>query len=133
MQIDKLTAKFQSALSEAQSIALGADNGFIEPEHVMRALLNQEDGTCRTVLLKAGVDLKQFSKCVDEAITQCPKVSGMGGDVHISNALNRVFNLTDKLAQKRKDSYIASELFILAVLEKNGSLAKLIKRCGGQR
>src|SRR3990167_2863605 len=133
MRMDKLTSTFQSALADAQSLALGNDNGFIEPEHVMKALLNQDNGTCRPLLMQAGVDLDLFTSLVDQAINKCPKVSGMGGDVHISNALNRLLNLTDKLSQQKKDAYISSELFILAAISEDSNLAKLLKQAGGSR
>ena len=130
MRMDKLTSKFQMALADAQSLALGKDNGFIEPEHLLKALLEQEGGSCKPLLTKAGVQLNSLSRELDEALDKLPKVSGMGGDVHISNALNRVLNLTDKLAQSRKDQYISSELFLLAAFEDKGSLAKLLKQAG---
>ena len=133
MRMDKLTAKFQMALSDAQSLALGQDNGFIEPEHVMKALLDQQGGSCKPLLSKAGVNLPQFQSKLDEAIANLPKVSGTGGDIHISNSLNRLLNLTDKLSQQKKDTYISSELFILAAISEEGSLAKLLKQAGGNK
>ena len=133
MRMDKLTAKFQMALSDAQSLALGQDNGFIEPEHVMKALLDQEGGSCRPLLGKAGVNVPLFQSRLDEAIGKLAKVSGMGGDVHISNALNRLLNLTDKLAQQKKDAYISTELFVLAAISEDGSLGKLLQQCGGNK
>lgn len=130
MRMDKLTSKFQSALGDAQSLALGKDNNFIEPEHLMKALLDQEGGSCRALLTKAGVNLPQLKILVDQAINKLPKVSGTGGDIHISNALNRLLNLSDKLAQQRKDNFISSELFILAALQENTGLSKLLQECG---
>ena len=132
MRMDKLTSKFQMALADAQSLALGRDNGFIEPEHLMKALLDQSDGSCKPLLSKAGVHMKQFQTLLDEAIDRLPTVSGTGGDIHISNNLNRLLNLTDKLSQQRKDSYISSELFILAAIQDNGTLSKLLKQADGQ-
>jgi ATP-dependent Clp protease ATP-binding subunit ClpB len=129
--MDKLTSKFQMALADAQSLALGRDSGFIEPEHLMKALLDQQGGTCRPLLSKAGVNLSQLRTLIDQALERLPKVSGTGGDIHISNGLNRLLNLTDKLAQQRKDNYISSELFILAAINEDGSLAKLLKQAGG--
>src|SRR3990167_7354408 len=118
MRMDKLTSKFQSALADAQSLALGLDNNFIEPEHLMKALLQQQGGTSRPLLTKAGVNVSQLSTSLQQALERLPKVSGgQPGDVHVSNGLNRLLNLTDKLAQERKDAYIASELFILAALQ----------------
>ncbi|MDP3705538.1 MAG: ATP-dependent chaperone ClpB [Legionellaceae bacterium] len=132
MRMDKLTSKFQMALADAQSLALGKDSGFIEPEHLMKALLDQQGGTCRPLLSKAGVNIPQLSTLIDQALDRFPKVSGTGGDIHISNTLNRVLNLTDKLAQERKDNYISSELFILAAINEGGSLAKILKQAGSE-
>ena len=128
--MDKLTSKFQMALADAQSLALGRDNGFIEPEHLMKALLDQQGGSARPLLSKAGVNLSQLRTLIDQALDRLPKVTGTGGDIHISNGLNRLFNLTDKLAQLRKDDYISSELFILAAINEDGGLAKLMKQAG---
>ena len=133
MRMDKLTAKFQMALADAQSLALGQDNSFVEPEHVMKALLEQQGGSCRPLLGKAGVNLPLFQSKLDETIARLPKVSGTGGDIHISNALNRLLNLTDKLSQQKKDAYISSELFILAAISEDSNLAKLLKQAGGSR
>ena len=124
MRMDKLTSKFQMALADAQSLALGRDNNFIEPDHLMKALLDQDSGTCRPLLSKAGVNIPQLRSLIDQALDRLPKVSGTGGDVHISNNLNRLLNLTDKLAQERKDDYISSELFILAAINEGGELSK---------
>lgn len=131
MRIDKFTAKFQTALADAQSLALGRDNGFIEPEHLLKALLDQQGGSCRPLLSKASVNLAQLRTSLDQALDKLPKVTGTQGDIHISNGLNRLLNLTDKLAQEKKDSYISSELFILAAMQEDGTLAKLIKQAGG--
>lgn len=133
MRMDKLTSKFQMALADAQSLALGLDNGFIEPEHLLKALIDQQDGSCKSLLTKSGVQINLLSQLLDEALAKLPKVSGMGGDVHISNGLNRVLNLTDKLAQARKDQYISSELFLLAIFEDSGHLTKLLKKAGGEK
>ena len=130
MRIDKLTSKFQAALADAQSLALGRDSGFIEPEHLMKALLDQQGGTCRPLLTKAGVNLSQLRSLIDQALEKLPKVTGTGGDIHISNNLNRLLNLTDKLAQERKDNYISSELFILAAINEKGPLAKMLEQSG---
>ncbi len=132
MRMDKLTTKFQTALADAQSLALGRDNGFIEPEHLMKALLDQQGGSCRPLLTKAGVNLSQLRTLIDQALDRMPKVSGTGGDIHISNGLNRLLNLTDKLSQQRKDDYISSELFILAAMEEGSTLAKLLKQAGAE-
>src|SRR5512143_1123856 len=111
MRMDKLTSKFQMALSDAQSLAVGHDNQFIEPVHVMIALLDQQGGTVRPLLAKADVNVNLLRSQLGEAVDRLPKVEGVGGDVQISNALGRLLNLTDKLSQQRKDAYISSELF----------------------
>lgn len=133
MRMDKLTSKFQAALSDAQSLALGNDNAVIEPVHVMKALLEEQGGAISSILTKAGVNLTTLRAQVDAAIKRVPKVEGTGGDIHVSNDLTRVLNLMDKLAQKRKDQYISSELFLLAALEDNGSLADILKQCGASK
>ncbi|QDP72582.1 ATP-dependent chaperone ClpB [Legionella israelensis] len=133
MRMDKLTSKFQLALADAQSLALGRDNGFIEPEHLMKALLDQEGGSCRPLLSKSGVNIAQLRTSIDQALDNLPKVSGIGGEIHVSNDLAKLLNLTDKLAQKRKDHYISSELFILAAISEEGTLARLLKQAGGDK
>jgi ATP-dependent Clp protease ATP-binding subunit ClpB len=130
MRMDKLTSKFQTALADAQSCALGLDNGFIEPEHLLKALLDQQGGSCKPLLASASVNIPQLNSLLDKALDNLPKVSGMGGDVHISNNLNRILNLTDKLAQQKKDAFISSELFILAAMNEGGTLSKMLKQCG---
>jgi ATP-dependent Clp protease ATP-binding subunit ClpB len=133
MRMDKLTSKFQMALADAQSLALGRDNNFIEPEHLMKSLLDQQGGTCRPLLAKAGVNIPQLRNQLDQALERFPQTSGTGGDVHVSNGLNRLLNLTDKISQQRKDNFISSELFVLAAMEEGGSLAKLIQQAGGDK
>lgn len=130
MRMDKLTSKFQMALADAQSLALGKDNAYIEPEHLMKALLDQQGGSCRPLLSKAGVNIPLLRTLLDQAIDKFPTVTGTGGDIHISNGLNRLLNVTDKLAQQRKDSFISSELFVLAAISEDNSLAKLLKQAG---
>ena len=132
MRMDKLTSKFQTALSDAQSLALGRDNNFIEPEHLLKALIDQQGGSCRPLLSKASVNLAKLKTLLDTALDKLPKVTGTQGDIHISNGLNRVLNLTDKLAQEKNDSFISSELFILAAMKENGSLAKLMQQAGAE-
>src|ERR687895_1523520 len=122
MRMDKLTSKFQQALADAQSLAIGRDHQYIEPLHVMLALLDQQGGSMRPLLDKAGTNINLLRTQLDEALDRLPRVEGAGGDIHISNELNRVLNLTDKLAQKRGDQYISSELFVLAALEDKGTL-----------
>jgi ATP-dependent Clp protease ATP-binding subunit ClpB len=128
MRMDKLTSKFQMALADAQSIALGRDNGFIEPEHVMKALLDQEGGSLRPLLSKADVNISQLRTSIDQALDRLPRVSGTGGDIHISNTLNRLFNLSDKIAQQRKDTFISSELFVLAAISEDTPIARMLKQ-----
>jgi ATP-dependent Clp protease ATP-binding subunit ClpB len=131
--MDKLTSKFQLALADAQSLALGRDNGFIEPEHLMKALLDQQGGSIRPLLTKTGVNLSQLRTLIDQSLERLPKVSGTGGDMHISNSLNRLLNLTDKLAQQRKDNFISSELFLLAAINEDSNLARLLKQAGVEK
>jgi ATP-dependent Clp protease ATP-binding subunit ClpB len=131
--MDKLTAKFQMALADAQSLAVGRDHQFIEPLHVMQALLDQEGGTVRYLLAQAGVKVNQLRSQIGEALDRLPRVQGAGGDLHISNDLNRLLNLTDKLAQQRNDDYISSELFVLAALEDRGELGGVLKKAGAER
>ncbi len=133
MRMDKMTSKFQQALAEAQSLAVGRDHQFIEPAHLMTALLDQEGGTVRHLLAQADVNVNLFRSQLGELLDQLPQVSGIAGDVHISNDLGRLLNVTDKLAQQRKDSYISSELFILAVLEDKGRLGELLRTAGASK
>lgn len=130
MRMDKLTSKFQMALADAQSLALGQDNAFIEPVHVMSALLHQEGGSIGSILTKCKVNVQKLDEEIQTSIKRLPKVEGTGGDIHISNDLNRILNLTDKLAQRRQDQYISSELFLLASLETAGALSDLLKKAG---
>ena len=133
MRMDKLTSKFQAVLGDAQSLALGRDHAVIEPLHVMKVLLDEPDGNTNSILAKANVNLPNLRTKVDAAINRLPKVEGTGGEVHISNDLNRIFNLMDKLAQKRKDQFISSDLFLLAAVEDNGSLGEMLKQCGASK
>ncbi len=130
MRMDKLTSKFQSALADAQSLALGRDHQFIEPVHVMIALLDQQGGSIRHLLLQAGVNIDQLSSSLSEMLDRLPTVEGVGGDVQVSSELSRLFNMTDKLAQKRGDQFISSEIFLLAALENKGSLGELLRTVG---
>lgn len=127
MRMDKLTTKFQLALSDAQSLAVGQDHQYIEPLHVMKALLDQEGGSISHLLTKAGANVRHLRVALDQAIDSIPQVTGTGGDVHISNELSKLFNLTDKIAQQRKDQYISSELFLLAALQDQGRLGNLLR------
>lgn len=133
MRMDKLTNKFQNALADAQSMALGRDNQFIEPVHVMKALLDQEGGSVRPILTHANVNLATLRNQLDSAMNRLPKVEGVGGEVHISNDLTKLLNLTDKLAQKRKDQFISSELFLLAAIEDTGTLSDILRQSGATK
>jgi ATP-dependent Clp protease ATP-binding subunit ClpB len=130
MRMDKLTSKFQMALADAQSLAVGQDHQFIEPAHVMVALLDQQGGTVRGLLTKSGVNVNLLRSQLGEAVDRLPKVEGADGDVHIGNALTRLFNLTDKLAQKRDDQYISSELFALAAMDGSSPLKSIMEQAG---
>ena len=131
--MDKLTSRFQSALADAQSLAVGRDHQFMEPAHVFAALLDQQDGTTRPLLVKAGANVAKLRKDLDTAIEKLPTVQGTPGDVHVSQDLNRLLNVTDKLAQQRKDDYIPTELFVLASFEDRHTLAKLLKDAGASK
>ncbi len=130
MKMDRLTTKFQEALADAQSLAVGRDHQFIEPAHVLLAMLDQRGGSVRPLLMKAGANVTVLRSKLAEALDKLPQVQGAEGELHISNALNKLLNLTDKLAQKRGDEYIASEMFLLAALDENGDLAKLLRDAG---
>ncbi|MFZ4835830.1 ATP-dependent chaperone ClpB [Rouxiella sp. Mn2063] len=130
MRLDRLTSKFQLALADAQSLALGRDNQFIEPTHLMSALLTQEGGTVRPLLTAAGTDVLRLRTDIEQALARLPQVEGTGGDVQPSSELVRVLNLCDKLAQQRSDKFISSELFVLAALKDRGTLTDLLKACG---
>src|SRR6516162_6327598 len=126
MRMDKLTSRFQQALADAQSLALGRDHQFMEPAHVMLALLDASGGSVRPLLMKAGADVNKLRDGVLALLDGLPRVEGTPGEIHISNDLNRVLNVTDKLAQQRGDQYIPSELFVLAAFE-DRALARLFK------
>ncbi len=130
MRFDKLTTPFQAAIQEAQSLAVGNDNPYIEPLHVLAALINQEDGSAKALLARAGVRVPALVAGIQQALDRLPKVEGTGGEVNISRELNNLFNLTDKLARKRGDAYIASELFLLAALEDKGDAGRLLREHG---
>ncbi|USD38225.1 MULTISPECIES: ATP-dependent chaperone ClpB [Ferrimonas] len=130
MRLDRLTNKFQVAISDAQSLALGRDHQYIEPEHLMLALLNQDGGTVRPLLAGSGVDVHALRSKLTEALDRMAKVSGTGGDVQLSRHLVAILNLCDKSSQKRKDQFISSELFLLAVLERGDALGETLKQMG---
>jgi ATP-dependent Clp protease ATP-binding subunit ClpB len=127
MRMDKLTSRFQSALADAQSLAVGRDNQFIEPAHLLLAMIDAEGGGVRPLLLKAGVDINKLRGALSATLDGLAKVDGTAGDVQVSNDLARLLNVTDKLAQKRGDQFISSELFVLAAFEDRGAVAKALK------
>jgi ATP-dependent Clp protease ATP-binding subunit ClpB len=130
MRMDRLTSKFQMALADAQSLAVGRDHQYIEPAHVMVALLDQQGGGLRHLLDKAGVNVNRLRSRLGESLDRLPKVEGTPGEVHISRDLDRMLNVTDKLAQQRHDQYISSELFALAALEDKGPLGEAMREAG---
>jgi ATP-dependent Clp protease ATP-binding subunit ClpB len=130
MRLDKLTTKFQQALADAQSLALGNDNGFIEPQHLLAALLQQEDGGSASLLARAGVNVAALKSSLTKAIGRLPKVEGQGGEISISRDLNNLLNLTDKEATRRGDQFIASELFLLALADDKSETGRLAKEYG---
>ncbi|HEX8010978.1 MAG TPA: ATP-dependent chaperone ClpB [Casimicrobiaceae bacterium] len=130
MRLDKLTTKFQQALADAQSLALGNDNGFIEPSHLLAALLAQEDGGTASLLARAGVNVPPLKAALTKAIGRLPKVEGQGGEISISRDLNNLLNLTDKEATKRGDQFVASELFLLALADDKSETGRLAKEYG---
>ncbi len=133
MRMDKLTNRFQQALADAQSLAIGRDNQFIEPIHLLAALLDQEGGGVRPLLEKADVAVDALRTQLNQALDRLPKVEGSEGEIHIGNDLSRLLNLTDKYAQKRGDQYIASELFLLAAMEDKGDAGRLLREAGASR
>src|SRR5262249_18411296 len=132
MRMDKLTSKFQMALADAQSLARGRDHQMMEPAHVLLALLDQEGGSLRPLLIKAGANINKLRSELGALLDKLARVEGTPGEVHVSNDLNRLLNLTDKLAQQRGDQYISSELFALAAFE-DRHLARLLKDAGVAR
>ncbi|MGX9519480.1 ATP-dependent chaperone ClpB [Vibrio sp. CyArs1] len=130
MRLDRFTSKFQIAISDAQSLALGRDHQYIEPVHLMVALLNQEGSSIRPLLTMLNVDVVQLRSKLSELMDKLPKVTGVGGDVQLSSAMGQIFNLCDKIAQKRQDAYISSEIFLLAAIEDKGPLGALLKQQG---
>jgi ATP-dependent Clp protease ATP-binding subunit ClpB len=130
MRMDKLTSKFQTALADAQSLAVGRDHQFIDPLHVMLALLDQQGGTVRPLLAKAGANVNVLRSKLGEALDRLPTVEGAGGDVAVSNELGKLLNVTDKLAQERGDQYLSSELFLLAACADKGALGRILGEAG---
>ncbi len=130
MRMDKLTNPLQMALSDAQSLAVGRDHNFIEPVHLLAALLQQQGGVAKPLLSKAGVNTAGLEQSVEQALSELPRVTGGAGDIHLSNDAGRVLNQADKLAQQRGDAYISSEMVLLAMLAAGGRAAELMQAAG---
>ena len=133
MNIEKFTTKFQEALSEAQSLAIGKDNQFIEPVHLLTALLNQQGGSIAPILTASGVNVVLLRNELKTELNKLPQVIGNGGDVQLSRQLINLLNLCDKFAQQNQDKFISSELFLLAALEERGALSDILKKCGAKK
>lgn len=131
MSVNKLTSQFQAALAQSQSLAIGRDNAFIDPIHLMKALLEQENGTVKPLLTKSNVNFSQLQKGLDEAIERLPTVQAAKPcEIYPSNDLTRLLNVTDKLAQQRKDGFLSSELFVLAAVDDKNILRNLLLQSG---
>jgi ATP-dependent Clp protease ATP-binding subunit ClpB len=131
--MDRLTSKFQEALSDAQSLAVGRDHQFIEPAHLMVALLDQQGGSVRPLFTHAGVNINLLRSQLGELLDRLPSVEGAAGELHISNALGKLLNVTDKLAQERKDQFISSELFVLATMQEKGPITAALASAGASK
>ena len=130
MRLDKLTTKLQEALSDAQSQAVGNDNQYIDPVHILIALLNQDDGGARSLLQRAGVNVGGLASALKNALERLPKVTGTGGEVQLGRESGALLNLADKEAQKRGDQFIASEMILLAFTEDKSDAGKLAREYG---
>ncbi|HAR56668.1 MAG TPA: type VI secretion system ATPase TssH, partial [Idiomarina baltica] len=130
MRHDKFTTKFQMAIADAQSLALGRDHQFIEPAHLMQALMDQEGGSVRPLFTIIGANISQFRSELGKLLDKMPEVQGAEGEVQLSQGTAKLLNLCDKYAQQRKDAYISSELFLLAATEDKGPLGELFKKLG---
>ena len=133
MRMDKLTSRFQQALADAQSLAVGRDNNLIQPAHLLVALLDQQGGGTRPLLSQAGVNAPLLRERLGEILARLPKVSGQDGNVSVGNDLTRLLNVTDKLAQQRGDAFIASELFLLAAVDDGGDAGRALKAAGAHK
>src|SRR5690242_10464327 len=133
MRMDKLTSRFQQALADAQSLAVGRDHNMLEPAHLMAALLDQQGGSTVPLLAQAGVNVPALRTRIGQMLVRMPKVAGQEGNINVSNDLNRLLNLTDKLAQQRGDAFIASELFVLAALDSRGEVGEALKASGATK
>ena len=130
MRLEKFTTLFQNAIADAQSLAVGKDHQFIEPIHLMSAMLKQEAGAVRPLLTRVGVHVDQLQNNIEQAIQRLPQVQGTPGEIYPSKDLIRLLNITDKLAQAHNDQYISSELFVLAALEDKGALGDILRSAG---
>lgn len=128
MRFDKLTTKFQSALQEAQSLALQKDNSYIEPQHLLLAMIDEDNSTVASILGKVGVNLTPFRTELISSIDKLPRVTGTGGEVNMSRDLNNLLNVTEKISIKLMDNFIASELFLLAAIEDKGEVGRILKQ-----
>ncbi|MFZ7173350.1 ATP-dependent chaperone ClpB [[Pasteurella] aerogenes] len=133
MNIEKFTTRFQQALAESQSLALGKNQQFIEPVHLMLALLNQENSSVAPILTAAGANVGLLRSEINSEINRLPQVSGTGGEIQISRHLVNLLNLCDRFAQQQQDKFISSELFLLAALEEQGNLKEILRKCGVQK
>lgn len=133
MQVDKFTSKFQEALDAAQSMAVGRDHQFIEPSHLMLALLQQQSGTVKPLLAQSGVDVMVYQEALEEQLSRFAQVEGDAGNIHVSQDLVRLLNQSDKLSQKRQDQYISSEIFVLAVVEDKNKTGELLRKHGASK
>jgi len=130
MRMDKLTNQLQQVLADAQSLAVGGDHAYIEPVHVLSAMLSQQAGSIRPLLQQCQADLQRLTSAVQDSLGSLPTVSGSAGDVHISQDTSRLLNRADKLAQERKDTYLSSELVLLAMLDKSSPVASFLAKAG---
>ncbi len=133
MRTDKLTSRFQQALADAQSLAVGRDHNMLEPVHLMTALLDQQGGSTKPLLAQAGVNVAALRTRLGQALDRLPAVKGQEGNINVSNDLTRLLNLTDKLAQQRGDAFVASELFVLAALDDKGEVGQALKAAGASK
>ena len=133
MRQDKLTTKLQEALSDAQSLAVGNDNQYIEPVHLLAALLGQDDGATRSVLARAGVNVASLTNALKSALERLPKVSGTGGETQVGRELMGMLNLADKEAQKRGDQFVSSEMVLLALADDKSDCGKVAREAGLSR
>ena len=133
MQPERFTSKLQSALADAQSLAVGKDHNYIEPVHLLLALIDQQGGSVKPLLAQAGVSVNQLRSTVQQLFTELPQIANSDGEIRFSPNMGKLFNQTDKLAQQRGDQYIASELFVLALLDDKSGVGKLLKQAGANK